>query len=360
MSGINLFVGGPLTILHECLAYLEQATHVHNEFAVVALVHNKKEFERYKNIRIVEYRKSRQSWFYRLYYEYIHFRSLSRKLNVYLWFSLHDITPNVIAEKRAVYCHNPAPFYKVSAHEKELDKGFALFTMLYKYLYAVNIKKNDFVVVQQNWIRKEFIRLFGLPFQHIIVAHPEIAHKEIIVNGEPKKSIQFLYPALPRVFKNFEVIVNAVSILNEEMEESFEVVFTIDGSENKYADYIKNLAVNLSQIKLKGLQTKEHMNRLYQESSCVLFPSKLETWGLPLTETKLYNKPLLAANLPYARETIGTYDKVSFFEPDDARQLAALMKQLAQNTIVFSGNTEEKTESPFSNNWGETFQWLLA
>lgn len=38
-------------------------------------------------------------------------KKISRKIKPYLWFSLHDTSPNVKAAKRVVYCHNPTPFY---------------------------------------------------------------------------------------------------------------------------------------------------------------------------------------------------------------------------------------------------------
>ena len=67
---------------------------------------------------------------------------LSKRMRPYLWLSLHDITPNVSAERLAVYCHNPSPFYKVRNDELFLDKKFTLFTWFYKYLSQVLINHN--------------------------------------------------------------------------------------------------------------------------------------------------------------------------------------------------------------------------
>ncbi|WP_250854924.1 hypothetical protein [Escherichia coli] len=43
------------------------------------------------------------------------------------------------------------------------------------------------------------------------------------------------------------------------------------------------------------------------------FPSKLETWGLPLSEAKTYKKWIFAADLPYAHEVLYNYSKLDIF-----------------------------------------------
>ena len=64
----------------------------------------------------MEFKDSKKSYLKRLYYEYIYFKKLSEKLKPYLWLSLHDMTPNVVADKKVVYCHNPMMFYKEKNH----------------------------------------------------------------------------------------------------------------------------------------------------------------------------------------------------------------------------------------------------
>jgi glycosyltransferase involved in cell wall biosynthesis len=90
----------------------------------------------------------------------------------------------------------------------------------------------------------------------------------------------------------------------------------------------------------------------------VLFPSKLETWGLPISEAKALGKPLFVADLPYAHETVGIYANVSFLPPDDVAQWASALKGAASNTWVHQGNTEAKPDSPFANGWPQLWSML--
>jgi glycosyltransferase involved in cell wall biosynthesis len=92
---------------------------------------------------------------------------------------------------------------------------------------------------------------------------------------------------------------------------------------------------------------------------CLLFPSKLETWGLPLSEAKAFGKPILAANLPYAKETIGDYEKVSFFNPENPKELADFISQFVSNTIEFQGNKNTFENSNQLNDWNSIFEYLI-
>lgn len=59
----------------------------------------------------------------------------------------------------------------------------------------------------------------------------------------------------------------------------------------------------LSCINFIGFVDKNTLFIYYENSSCMIFPSKVETWGLPISEFSEFNKPMLLADLPYTHET---------------------------------------------------------
>ncbi len=355
ISGVNLRSGGTLSILQDCLAYLQK--NCLNNYRIIALVHDKKLLNNVDGIEFIEFPKSIRSYFYRLYYEYIYFNKLSKTLSPYLWFSLHDMTPNVKADIRAVYCHNSSPFYKLRLNQVLLDPTFALFNILYHYIYKINIKKNNYVIVQQDWLRTMFKKLYKL--NSVIVAYPNIQVVQVEPAIKCTEKYQFFYPTLPRFFKNIEVIVDAVKILNKQHAIDFEVVITIDGTENKYARHIAEYSSNVENINFIGRVSRNKVFELYGQSDCLIFPSKLETWGLPISEFKQFNKPMLVADLPYAHETVGDYQLVSFFEVDDSSALADQMQSLMNGDIRFTGNKSHQPTYPFTQSWNELFKFLL-
>jgi glycosyltransferase involved in cell wall biosynthesis len=356
VSAINFFEGGPLTILKECLEYLSE--YLSSQYKIIALVHNKKLLN-IEYIEYIEYKKSRKSWFYRIYYEYFHFIFLSRKIRPHLWLALHDITPNVNADIRAVYCHNPSPFYSFSLRTLSYNYKGALFILFYKYLYQINIHKNNFVIVQQDWIRNNFKKMYGV--SNIVVSYPEarqISTLDIQVESRPITT--FLYPAFPRVFKNFEVVAEAAKLLYAQGRSDFEVIFTIYGEENKYARNIVTKYKNIPVISFIGLKTRDEIYKLYQQINGLIFSSKLETWGLPISEFKAFGKPMLIADLPYAHETLGDYDKVVFFDPNAPQQLAKFMKAVMDGNLIYDGNRRVDVQEPFAKNWEQLFNILLS
>lgn len=358
LSGINFSEGGPLTIYKECLRCVEE--YLLKDYEIIALVHNKELFSEFDSrIRFIEFKDSKKSYLKRIYYEYIYFKKLSKKFKPYLWFSLHDMTPNVTADKRVVYCHNPMMFYKMTKEERKKSFKLFLFSKFYKYIYKINIKKNNYVIVQQNWIRKEFKKAFGI--ENIIVAHPEVNLEALKIdkNIEIEKN-SFIYPSFPRVFKNFEVICKASEILENKNIKNFKVYLTIDGSENIYSKEIVEKYKKQECVKFIGLQSRKNLMNYYNKTETVIFPSKIETWGLPVTEAKAFKKKLILADLPYAHETLGNYEDVFFFNPDSAEELALKMESVInKKNISFDGNICKKIEQPYSNSWKELFEIIL-
>lgn len=356
VSAVNLVEGGTLKIMLDCLDSAQRC--LSSDWRIIALVHKCSLVENTR-IECIEYPEVKRSWVARIRMEWIESLKLSRQLNPDLWVSLHDITPRVIARRQVVYAHNPSPFYRITAEEACLEPKFAFFTLFYRYLYWAFIHRNYYVIVQQDWIRNAFRQIYGHP--SILVAHPSILQTtsdcNTIIRCEGRKLV-FLYPALPRVFKNFEVICQAVIILHLSFRNQIEIRLTIDGKETPYTRRLLEAYGLEHGIKFIGIQNRESMARQYAECDVVLFPSRLETWGLPISEAKALGKPLLVADLPYAYETVGTYAAVSFIAPGDPSAWAAKIQEIIEGEIHYDGNIGVPPEAPFAADWPQLWTML--
>lgn len=352
ISATNLIEGGPLSILDGLLSALSNNVAEKSKYRVIAIVHDKK-LCFYPEVEYLEIKWAKKNWLFRLYCEYVYFRKVSKSLKPHIWLSLHDISPNVKANIRAVYCHNSTPFYKPSLANIRFNYKEYLFSLFYRYLYQINIKKNDYVIVQQNWMRIEFCKLFNLNHNKVIVAYPErkkIGHIENITNEN--SCCLFFFPAFPRTFKNFEVVCRACELLNDKGCYNYKVVFTISGEENAYAKYIYNTYKHIQEIDFKGIISHEEVLCLYRITDCLLFPSKLETWGLPISEFTICHKPILVADLPYAYETAAGTTCTCFFNPDDFVELAKRMEDVIKKDFrLFSNVLLSKVNEPIANSW---------
>jgi glycosyltransferase involved in cell wall biosynthesis len=360
VSGVNLVEAGPLSVFKDCLWQLTKWEK--QKLTIIALVNSNTLFTEFgeSGIRFLEYPAVKKSWLKRIIFEYRDCMDISKNYKPDVWFAMHDITPNVTAPMRIVYCHNPSPFYKLSLKEAWLEKPLFAFNLFYKFLYGINIQKNNYIIVQQQWIRDYFVKEYALYAQKVIVAYPDVKPKVLISvpSFKHKSLFRFIYPAYPRAFKNFEVLCMASEKLSA-LIENFEVIITLNGTENKYAAYLYNNYKYLKQIKFTGKLTRNEIFKLYEESDCLVFPSKLETWGLPITEMKMYNKPILVADCKYSHETVGNYEKACFFNPQDHMQLKDLMQNAVNNTLVYDKTDFTPPNNPFAQSWGELFAYFL-
>ncbi|QWF70936.1 glycosyltransferase [Methylomonas paludis] len=355
ISAVNLIEGGTLTAFRDCLTGAENI--LSQDWEIIALVHDKSLFNN-RRVVFIEFPEVKRSWLKRLYYEFWYFKSLSKQLKPDVWFSMHDISAHVTANRRAVYCHNPSTFYRINLTDIWWEPKFFLFTLFYRYLYGLNIHANNLVVVQQNWLRNAFQSMYQL--NNVVVAHPVIRHQNR--QDTPDRSLPgvFFYPALPRVFKNFEVLYAAAKILREQIGNSFEIRLTLSGHESRYARHLLKRFADMPNIRFIGYQSQVQMFEQYQQASAIVFPSKLETWGLPISEAKNLGKQLIVADLPYAYEPVGTYHKVVFFEPDNAEQLAAIMLSHIQGRLENQQTATPSISPPYAQSWEELIMLVIS
>lgn len=359
VSSVNLIEGGTLTILRNALA--ELSVNFADKYHIIALVHDKK-IAHFSNIEYIEFPWVKRNWINRVYFEYFYCRLLSKKINAYLWLAIHDMTPNVTALSQAVYCHNSTPFYHPKLSSIKYNYKEYLFSKFYKYLYRINIHKNDAVIVQQNWLKKAFMEMYDLKSREVIVAKPfETNSTSINLSiGKQRNPNLFFYPSLPRTFKNFEIICEASKMLIANGETNFEVILTIDGTENRYTRDIVNAYGSVTQIKFVGLMPKKMVSEMYAEADCLIFPSKLETWGLPISEFIPFGKPMILADLPYAHETAMGAKYVAFFKPKSADELKLRMVEVMNGDFKKFGEVPPEIEpDDVVYSWNALFLKLL-
>ncbi|CAV17257.1 putative glycosyl transferase [Vibrio atlanticus] len=337
LSGVNLVEAGPLKVFKEAIIAFSSCC----DFEVICLVNNEMLFSDCKksNVTFLEFPTVKNSWLNRFWFEYKVCYRLSQEISADIWFAMHDISPRVCTPLQFVYCHNPSPFYRASMKELKYERKLFLFSLLYKWLYKINIKSNKAVIVQQEWIGKFLVGELGA--RDYIVSKPLTSkpEKELIKNDfSNQSSITFFFPALDRTFKNFEVILNALSYLKDKelnVYKKIRVILTINEFSGEYARKIVSEYQDLEQVEFLGTIDYDEVIAQYKKCDVVLFPSKLETWGLPISEAKEFSKPIILSDLPYAHETLGNYTSATFFSPDEYVNLAEIMKNIVDGKHVF-------------------------
>lgn len=360
ISAINIYSSGPLTIVRDFLSTLVASkVFLRGELRVILFCHSADLYKDLssKNILLIAKPLSRKNWLVRLFYEYIWFWLWSVNYDVDYWISLHDVTPNVKAKHRILYCHNSSLFYS-GVHKWREAPGFEMFRLFYKYLYRINLGKNEYIIVQQQWIRDAFVSRLGCDPLRLIVARPDVRliHKEEVQQKKsPSSMTSIIYPAFPRLFKNYEVLLDAMRQL---ADAPIKLILTLTGKENNYARRVADECNNLKNVELVGFLTYEELFKVYSDVDAMVFPSKLETWGLPLSEFRCFNKPIFAANLPYAKETLSGYDQVCYFDPDDFKELCRLLSRFIMYREFKPTRFDTVYAPPFAQGWDELLKLI--
>ena len=279
-----------------------------------------------------------------------------------LWFSLHDTTPRVTAKRQAVYCHTSFPFMKPTMRDVWMDAKIPLFTLFTRFAYRINVKKNRYLVVQTAWMREGLSKLIHFPTERIIVSPPAFSASGRQEAAPADPLPLFLYPSTPDCHKNFETLCRAARELEKRgWQGKFRVVITVQGAENRYARWLKKKYGTVSSIDFHGFMTKEELYACYEKSACLVFPSRIETWGLPISEFLPLGKPMILADMPYAHETAAGAGSVAFFDGRDAAALASCMEEILRNARIHFGPVGEKAiEEPLAVGWDALFKKLLS
>lgn len=359
ISAINIRAGGPLSILKDCLHAISNSSLIKN-YELIALVYSK-EICAYENITYYEFPKS-DNRFYYFYMEYFGLKKLSKKLDASFWISLSDKSPIVHSASQAVYIHNPTPFFDIKLQDFIYSPFLLFYVLFYKKICAINIRSNHYLIVQQKWLRDSYAKLLNYDANKIIVFPPNAAPtSEPVLEVKPSNNnTQFIFASLPRGFKNFEIIGEAAMLLLKRGLNNFNITLTMKGDESRYAKSVYKKYSILKNISFIGVIPKADLLQLFAQSDCLIFPSRLETWGLPISEFSVYGKPMLLADLPYAHNTASGSKQTAFFNPYDADQLANMMEKIIKNDLSFLNEIPQpEIQPPHTKSWEETINLIL-
>lgn len=273
-----------------------------------------------------------------------------RKVDAFL--SMQGANATIRARHKFVYCHNALGLERPPlSHLLHYPKSAAL-SLIYGLAYRFGIGRRATVIVQQEWQRRRFRERFGL--DRCIVAHPLERSDRQSPRRHPRTAgrIEMIYPTSAEPHKNVGLLCEAVEILSSDDAGAFRLLLTLSGEENDYSRQLRKRFGHLPEISFAGQLTPAALAAAYERADLLVYPSKVESWGLPLTEAKQHGLGILAADLPYARETVGDYDAADFFDPQGAQALATRLRGILRGSRPLSQTSWPRPAEPFAPDWG--------
>jgi len=238
-----------------------------------------------------------------------------------------------------IYYHQPIPFYPYHWNPfKGQERTFWLYKNIYPFFVELFLRKETIVFVQLDFIKRGFVRRYRHPESNVEVFSPSVVSISDEVSSKIKlsDSLNLFYPASGYFYKNHKVVYDALELVDRKVV--FYVTVPADGKK----------------VISTGVIPFEEVCGMYRNCDALLFPSYIETFGLPLLEAAQAGMPIIAADLPYAREVLAGYEGATFVRHDNPACWAAIVNSIDK------GKRYRPFDISHRPGWKELFEKLLS
>lgn len=297
-------------------------------------------------VKVVIIEEAKKNWIGRLKFDLYKAKKVVEELEPDVIISLQNTLLMGLNIPQVLYMHQSLPFQKEKNFSfiNKQERKLAVYQHIIGRLIKDSVRKADFVIVQTEWIKEAVINSTDIYRKNIVSILPPL---EAVLNSDKECTFnkkEFFYPAAASIYKNHKCIYEASDLLKKRGIKDYRISLTI---KNEYPHdnflYLGNIAF------------EEVLNK-YKKSTLV-FPSYIETVGLPLIEARELGTIILAANCEYAREVLKNYENAYFFEPTEPKELAHLMEKILNGVII--KKEVKRISYKKENTWNQVIDILL-
>ena len=284
------------------------------------------QYKEYENIKVLRFPWVKKNWIFRSFFDMITTRKILKKYNPDIVFSLQNKGINYYKKTQYVYLH--LPFILTNHKFRIKTDGVRLWiyqNILSKMIFK-SYKNVNKVIVQTQWMKDALIKKGNIEENKIIINEPDISSNNIINWIDNKQNrLRFFYPATSFFYKNHITLLKAINYISEHGIKNYEVFLTIKKDENKYTEKLYNYVdKNKLNVIFNGKISREEVFERYS-NSVLLFPSYVESFGLPLLEARMSNTYIIASDCPFSREILEGYQKAYFFDEEDYKKMGEII-----------------------------------
>lgn len=230
--------------------------------------------------------------------------------------------------KQFVYIHQGLPFYpefKWSFRKRE--RKILFYQGIYgKLIYISLCLTHAHAIVQTETMAKRLKKLWGLESVRWFPLKTCMPRKQDLLQAGITNTLSFFYPGGWQPYKNHEILVRAFNRACAEappaLARRMRLVLTLD-------DKYRGMLEAGEGLVFVGNLTYTEVESMYRECAALVFPSYIETVGLPLVEAATRGIPILCSDCDFSKEILGGYDSVDYAKADDEPRWVSLILALA-------------------------------
>ena len=209
-------------------------------------------------------------------------------------------------KKTIIFSQNALPF--VGTKDYKFFYRIKLFLQKYIHIYSINKFKN---VIFVSKFQKKIIQKYlnSLKIKYKIIYHG-VDSGIIKKKTYSKNKWNFIYVSQINLYKNQIIL---FQVFNKLIKQGFKI------SLHCYGDNQINLSSDNNFIKIIKSINQKKINKIYQKYDSFIFPSSVESFGLPLLEASRAGLPICCSGLSVFKEIIDKKNLITFNEknPND-------------------------------------------
>jgi glycosyltransferase involved in cell wall biosynthesis len=204
-------------------------------------------------------------------------------------------------------------------------------------VYRTNCERASLVVVMTSWGKRDIGNHYGLPDEKVRVVTwgsvlleypaPSAADLERLRNGLSLPGEFLLYPAQTWPHKNHGRLLAALAMLRD--RDGMRIPLVCPGRPNEFFPRVIDQvhAVGLEDETLfPGFVSPIELRGLYSLATALVFPSKFEGWGMPVTEAFASALPVACSSATGLPDVVGEAGLI--FDPDSRREMGDSVARL--------------------------------
>lgn len=346
--------GGALTIYKQLISWL--CKQINDDKYYIFINPNMPHVD----INGITYIKKRTCGFGRIWFDFYGFNSILNK---------KGIRPDVIVsfQNSGVKCHHSQQIiyfhqaltlndYHIG-YTSKVGMQYHFYHDLYPLYIKLLLKKNTRIAVQTKVVKNDFIDKFKISNNRIAVFKPDIEEintSEIKDYPFEENTLNFLYPAIASIYKEHKTIIQAINnIKQKDIKKRIRVHFTCKKEE------IENLLNIVIPCDINGVFIfhgsipHDTLLSMYKKCDGLLFPSEIETVGLPLLEAAAFGLPIIVNDKPYARDVLNHYEGAIYLHHNDYSLWASNILRICLENPKF-----KKMNSCDKSSWPDFFHFI--
>lgn len=230
-----------------------------------------------------------------------------------------------------VFVHNPFAISCKAPHSLRWTRSALFYTVVYPRILAANFRRDFFYHVQRPSLKIALHRNYKA-ISKVSVIPPVVsetfakAATQALEQHIPKEPILFC-PVAANPHKNLIILAKAAPLI---AQYDLRIVVTVTPD----AWLAQTQCSVPDNVECIGYITTQRMAALYVSSQAMIFPSLLETAGLPLLEAQRCNCPVIASDLDFTHDLLGSYNQLTVFDPNNEHSLAEAVGKLINQTAA--------------------------